>query len=69
MKFILEDSDDSLSTQSGLGLIGLLLYKTDLANRFSNLGIPDIKSKPDISNGDVVTSYIGFSHNVKMILI
>ena len=59
VKFILEDSDDTLTTHSGLGLIGLLLSKTKLHKRFSNLKVPDIKSSPVILNGDVVSSYIG----------
>lgn len=59
MKFILENSDETLSTHSGLGLIGLLLAKTDLSKRFSNLKIPKIKSLPSIHNGDVIISYLG----------
>ncbi|WP_243293172.1 hypothetical protein [Bacillus sp. FJAT-47783] len=59
VKFILEDSDETLSTHSGLGLIGLLLSKTKLSKRFSNLKVPNIKSFPSISTGDVMTSYIG----------
>jgi Transposase DDE domain group 1 len=59
IKFILEDSDDTLTTHSGLGLIGLLLSKTKLHKRFSNLKVPEIKSSPAILNGDVVSSYIG----------
>lgn len=58
-KFILEDSDDTLSTHSGLGLIGLLLSKTKLSKRISKLKIPGGKATPSISNGDVITSYIG----------
>lgn len=59
MKFILEDSDETLSTHSGLGLIGLLLSKTKLSKRFSNLKVPEINSSPSITNGDIITSYIG----------
>ena len=46
MKFILEDSDDTLSTHSGSGLIGLLLSKTELSKRYSSLNVPEIKSNP-----------------------
>lgn len=59
MKFILEDSDETLSTHSGLGLIGLLLSKTDLSQRFSTLQVPNFKSTPNILSGDIVKSYIG----------
>lgn len=59
MKFILEDLDDTLSTHSGLGLIGLLLSKTELSKRFSSLKVPEIKSNPTIINGDVIKSYMG----------
>lgn len=59
VKFILEDSDEALTTHSGLGLIGLLLSKTNFHKRFSSLKIPEIKSSPDIVNGDVTTSYVG----------
>ncbi|WP_243293181.1 IS1380 family transposase [Bacillus sp. FJAT-47783] len=65
VKFILEDSDETLSTHSGLGLIGLLLSKTKLSKRFSNLKVPNIKSFPSISTGDVMTSYIGILSQMK----
>ena len=59
VKFILENSDDTLTTHSGLGLIGLLLSKTKFHKRFSSLKVPEIKSSPKILNGDVTTSYVG----------
>lgn len=59
VKFILEDSDDTLTTHSGLGLIGLLLSKTKFHKRFTALKVPEIKSSPAILNGDVMTSYVG----------
>ncbi|WP_142303576.1 hypothetical protein [Evansella halocellulosilytica] len=59
LKFILEVSDETLSTHSGLSLIGLLLSKTDLSTRLTSLNVPEIKSAPAIRNGDVITSYIG----------
>ncbi len=40
MKFILEDSDETLSTHSGLGLIGLLLSKTEVSTRLTILKVP-----------------------------
>lgn len=59
MKFILEDSDETLTTHSGLGLIGLLLSKTKIKQRLNEIIIPKIKSIPDISNGDLAVSYLG----------
>jgi len=59
VKFILEDSDETLSTHSGLGLIGLLFSKTKLSKHFSNLKVTNIKSSPSMTNGEVMTSYIG----------
>lgn len=59
MKFILENSDETLTTHSGLGLIGLLLSKTRIKQRFNEIVLPKIKSVPDITHGDVVISYLG----------
>ncbi len=59
MKFILENSDETLTTPSGLGLIGLLLSKTKIKQRFNQITLPKIKSAPNITHGDVVTSYVG----------
>ncbi|WLR41464.1 IS1380 family transposase [Bacillus carboniphilus] len=59
MKFILEDSDETLSTHSGLGLIGLLLSKTKVCQRFSDIKIPQIQSAPSINNGNIIKAYIG----------
>jgi hypothetical protein len=59
VKFILENSDETLTTHSGLGLIGLLLDKTKLHKRFTSLKIPEIRSYPEIQNGDVINSYVG----------
>lgn len=59
MKFILEDSDETLTTHSGLGLIGLLLSKTKIKQRLNEIIIPKIKSTPDITNGDLAVSYLG----------
>lgn len=59
VKFILEDSDETLSTHSGLGLIGLLFSKTKLSKRLLNLKVTNIKSSPSMTNGEVMTSYIG----------
>lgn len=59
VKFILENSDETLTTHSGLGLVGLLLSKSKLSKRFTLLKIPEIRSTPGILNGDIIHSYIG----------
>ncbi len=40
-------------------LIGLLLSKSKLSERFTLLKIPEIRSIPGILNGDIIHSYIG----------
>ncbi len=58
MFYELEQSDESLSTHSGLALVGLLLSRTNMKKQLSN--IPLLNGiEPHISNGDVATSYIG----------
>lgn len=59
MKFILESSDETLTTHSGLALIGLLLSKTNLNNRLNEIKIPEIKSTPSVPNSDAAKAYIG----------
>ena len=59
MEFILEASDETLSTHSGLGLIGLLSSKTNVYERLSHIHLPIIKTLPFISNGDIIHSYLG----------
>ena len=58
MNFIIEQSDEMLTTHSGLALVGLLLKKTDINDRLNQLKIDGIIS-PEISNRDIVTAYIG----------
>lgn len=58
MKFQLEQSDESLTTHSGLALVGLLLLKTNMKKRLNQITTPEI-TQPQISNGDIATSYIG----------
>lgn len=59
MKFILESSDETLTTHSGLALIGLLLSKTKLNERLNKIKISEIKSTPSVLNSDVAKAYIG----------
>lgn len=58
MLYQLEQSDESLSTHSGLALVGLLLSRTAMKERLSRITLPN-GIEPHISNGDVATSYIG----------
>lgn len=58
MRFELEQSDESLTTHSGLALIGLLLAKTDLAARLNGT-CPAESGNYEISHADVVYSYLG----------
>lgn len=58
MRFILEQSDESLTTHSGLSLIGLLLQKTQLPKRLNATIFSDLKN-PEISHADVALSYLG----------
>ena len=58
MRFIIEQSDETITTHSGLSLIGLLLDKTNLGSRLNQTTVPGV-STPDISNRDVAYSYLG----------
>lgn len=58
MRFVIEESDDIITTHSGLSLIGLLLDKTHITERLNALAVPG-RSYTDISNADVAVSYLG----------
>ena len=58
MRFEFEQSDETLTTHSGLALIGLLLSKTNLGAALNSTTIPD-NLTPEISHADVIFSYIG----------
>lgn len=58
MRFILEQSDESLTTHSGLSLVGLLLQKTKLSERLNATIFPECQD-PTINHAEVVTSYLG----------
>lgn len=58
MRFIIEQSDETITTHSGLSLIGLLLDKTMLGKRLIQTTIYGV-GDPDISNRDVAYSYLG----------
>ncbi len=58
MRYLLEQSDETLATHSGLALVGLLLSKTSLRNKLNAIKLPDSPS-PHLSHADIVLSYIG----------
>ncbi|MCY0889029.1 MAG: IS1380 family transposase [Alicyclobacillaceae bacterium] len=58
MRFIIEQSDETITTHSGLSLIGLLLDKTNLGSRLNKTVVPGVGA-PDISNRDIAYSYLG----------
>lgn len=58
MHFILEQSDESLTTHSGLSLIGLLVNKVKLCPRLNATIFAELKN-PEISHADIVVSYLG----------
>jgi len=58
MKFIIEQSDEHLTPVAGLALVGEIIDHTALKFRLNKTRIPGVSS-PDISHGDVITSYIG----------
>lgn len=58
MRFIIEPSDETITTHSGLSLVGLLLDKTHLGSRLNKTVVPGVGA-PDISNRDIAYSYLG----------
>ncbi len=56
--FIIEQSKENLTAHAGLAFIGQLLDKTDLSNRLNRTALGK-SGQPDISNTDVVRSYLG----------
>ena len=58
MKFLLEQSEEQLTTYSGMALVGALLAKTNLYKRLSKTKLSGVIA-PDFSHGDIAFSYIG----------
>lgn len=58
VKFNINETDDHITSHGGLGLIGLLLNKTNLKLRINEVKKTGLKDDK-ISNGDIVTSMIG----------
>lgn len=59
MRFTIESSNDILTTHSGLGLVGLLYEKTDLAHKLNKTLIPGLNRTPMMSNDAIVRTYLG----------
>jgi hypothetical protein len=56
--FIIKQGDESLTSHSGLALIGALLGKTELRKRFNEATL-DNCAKPKISNADIIFAMTG----------
>ena len=57
--FELSQSQENLTTHSGLALVGMALRPTQLDKRVNQFRSPAIKDTPDISHSDVIRSYVG----------
>jgi hypothetical protein len=57
--FQLEQSQENLSSHSGLALFGATLAGSQLANKLNQIELPKAKQEPHISHNDVIVSYIG----------
>jgi len=57
--FELSQSQENLTTHSGLALVGMALRPTQLDKNVNQYRLPAIKDTPDISHSDVIRSYVG----------
>ncbi len=57
--FELSQSQENLTTHSGLALVGMALKPTQLDQKANQFRLPAIKETPEISHSDVIRSYIG----------
>ncbi|MCP4425938.1 MAG: IS1380 family transposase [Chloroflexi bacterium] len=57
--FELSQSQENLTTHSGLSLVGMALRSTQLDKKVNPFRLPAIKDTPDISHSDVIRSYVG----------
>ena len=58
MNFVLRQSNEELTTYSGMALVGALLAKTNLYKRLSATRLNGVIA-PDLSHGDIATAYTG----------
>ncbi len=52
-------SQENLTSHSGLALFGAALARTHLGQKLNQFNLPKAKQEPHISHSDVVSSYIG----------
>lgn len=57
--FELSQSQENLTTHSGLALVGMALRSTQLDKNANQFRLPTIEDMPDISHSDVIRSYVG----------
>lgn len=57
--FQLEQSQENLTSHTGLALFGATLAGSQLANKLNRIELPTAKQEPHISHNDVMVSYIG----------
>lgn len=57
--FELSQSQENLTTHSGLALVGMALRPTQLNKKVNQFQLSAIASTPDISHSDVIRSYVG----------
>lgn len=57
--FKLSQSQENLTTHSGLALVGMALRPTQLDKKANQYRLPAIKDTPAISHSDVIRSYVG----------
>lgn len=58
MKFIISETDEILISHSGLALAGALLQGTGIQRRAKDIRLGE-RRRPEVSNGDVLTSMVG----------
>lgn len=59
IKFELEQSEEALTSHSGLGLVGAALHRMQIHKQVDNVRLPGAKDDPIIPHSDVLKSYIG----------
>lgn len=57
--FQLEQSQENLTSHTGLALFGATVAGSQLANKLNRIELPKAKQEPDISHHEVMVSYIG----------
>ena len=58
VNLVVSQTDESLTTHSGLALVGRMLGRSGLARRMDAIALP-VRPQPEIGHGDVVTAMVG----------